>query len=48
MVATAHPGILLNTAGEENCHHHNGSKAHQVSPEWHKGPFDCVALQLEL
>lgn len=47
MIAPAHPRILLYTAGEENCHHHNGSKAHQEYPEWHKGPVLCVALQLE-
>ena len=47
MVTPAHPGILLHTAGEENCHHYNGSKAQQADPEWYKGPCDCIALQLE-
>ena len=39
--------IFFNTAGEKNCQHAYSRKTHQVSPEWHKGPVGCVALQLE-
>lgn len=47
MIAPAHPGILLDTAGVENRQYKNGNKAHQGYPEWHNGPVRCVALQLE-